>query len=265
MATLSARQIAGYAKAAGFSGTNLTIAVAVSLAESGGRTAATNHNTNGSTDYGLWQINTVHGSLLASGQWSNPADNARMAYAVWKEQGWHGWTTFNTGAYMAHMGAAMVASGNPADVAGITSGSTPATWKSIGAPFDPKTLTPKNLTPAKIARIRTWCKNAATKQPRMAVEVANMPDPKTDPAGFIRVYGMVVDFVVLHGNPVVLPNPVHTIQDLINAFDFLTNGHNWVRMAEFVAGGLLVLIAAYKISGTEMPSGISHVAKAVKA
>jgi hypothetical protein len=37
------------------------IAAAVAMAESGGRSDAVNSNTNGSTDRGLWQINSVHG------------------------------------------------------------------------------------------------------------------------------------------------------------------------------------------------------------
>lgn len=113
MTALSAQQIAGAASAAGFSGSNLTIAVAVALAESGGNPNAINNNTNGSTDYGLWQINTVHGSLLNQGNKFDPTDNAKMAYVVWKGSGWSAWTTYNTGAYRAFMGKAALASGSP--------------------------------------------------------------------------------------------------------------------------------------------------------
>ena len=59
MARLNEFQIAGYALAAGFPPNEIATATAVALAESGGDTNATNHNTNGSYDYGIWQINTV--------------------------------------------------------------------------------------------------------------------------------------------------------------------------------------------------------------
>src|ERR1044072_4069643 len=39
---------------------NLTLAVAIALAESGCNPAALGHNTNGTTDRGLWQINSIH-------------------------------------------------------------------------------------------------------------------------------------------------------------------------------------------------------------
>jgi hypothetical protein len=111
--TLTAAQIAGVAQQAGFSGNNVTIAVAVALAESGGNPAATHYNSNGSTDYGLWQINSVHASLLSGGTWSDPLSNAKMAYSVWQGSGWQAWTTYKTGAYLANMGKAALASGNP--------------------------------------------------------------------------------------------------------------------------------------------------------
>lgn len=50
------------ARGVGLSGSALTTAVAISLAEDPtGDPAATHHNTDGSTDYGYWQINSVHG------------------------------------------------------------------------------------------------------------------------------------------------------------------------------------------------------------
>lgn len=116
MPVLSAPQIAGYASAAGFTGRSLTLAVAVALAESGGRTDATHRNSNGSTDYGLWQINSVHGDLIRSGSWSNPADNARMAHSVYAAAGgsFRPWATYTSGRYLAFVGRASAASGNPA-------------------------------------------------------------------------------------------------------------------------------------------------------
>lgn len=134
MSTLSPNEIAGAARAAGFRGRALVIAVAVALAESSGDPTATNHNTNGTTDYGLWQINSVHAGILRQGSWSDPTDNARMAYAVSNGgRNWVPWTTFNDGAYLAHMPAATVAAGNPLPPGSVpqpTSGVTPVDFGS---------------------------------------------------------------------------------------------------------------------------------------
>ena len=89
------------AAAAGFTGTDLPIAVAVAQAESGGNPLATHVNSDGSTDLGLWQINNrAHPDLIASGDWRDPASNARMAYSVWQAAGgsFSPWVTFTTGA-----------------------------------------------------------------------------------------------------------------------------------------------------------------------
>ena len=103
---LTPQQIAGYAKAAGFPDSEIPTAVAVALAESGGNPGAVNRaNTNGSVDYGLFQINTVHGSLLTQGDKFNPADNARMAFTVYSRAGnkWTPWSVYKSGRYRAFL------------------------------------------------------------------------------------------------------------------------------------------------------------------
>lgn len=86
--------VARAAHQAGFPDNQLVTAVAIAYAESGFNADATNHNTNGSTDYGLWQINSVHNfPELANGQWRDPNTNARLAYQVWKGSGWNAWST----------------------------------------------------------------------------------------------------------------------------------------------------------------------------
>ena len=129
---LNAQQIAGYAKAAGFPPEEIATATAVALAESGGETTATNDkNTNGSVDYGLWQINTVHGSLLNQGDKFNPLDNAKMALTVWQRAGskWTPWTVYKTGAYRTHLGAATLGAASPTDPAEL-----------VGTPMDTSTV-----------------------------------------------------------------------------------------------------------------------------
>jgi TP901 family phage tail tape measure protein len=72
------------------------LAAAVAMAESGGKTDAVNRNTDGSTDRGLWQINSIHGALSTF----SPSGNARAAVKISsKGTNWHPWVTYNTGAY----------------------------------------------------------------------------------------------------------------------------------------------------------------------
>ena len=112
MAVIPVSQIASYAYAAGFRGNSLTTAIAICLAESGGNTSAVNHNTNGTTDYGLWQINSVHSQYNGTLLLSNPAYNAQAAWELSSHGiNWQPWTTFNTGAYKKFLSQAQAATG----------------------------------------------------------------------------------------------------------------------------------------------------------
>lgn len=103
---LSILQLWQLAKAAGFSGSDLIIAVAVALAESGGNTSAIGDRdipVPGAASLGLWQINTYYhpefgpdfNTLL------DPATNAAAAFSVYRAAGnsFTPWTTFKNGAY----------------------------------------------------------------------------------------------------------------------------------------------------------------------
>jgi hypothetical protein len=110
------------------------MAVAVAGAESGWRSTATHRNRDGSTDFGLWQINSVHADVFASGDWRDPYANARMAHAVWTRAGrsWAPWTTYTSGAYQAYIGTAGSA-GRAASVAGDAATCRPSTTMSTGS------------------------------------------------------------------------------------------------------------------------------------
>lgn len=112
MAVVSDQTIAAAALAGGFPRDKVATAVAVALAESGGNATATNRNANGSTDYGLWQINSVHSADLASGDWRDPTANARMAFAVYSRQGWAAWYAWRNGRHLAFMGRGQLAAIN---------------------------------------------------------------------------------------------------------------------------------------------------------
>jgi hypothetical protein len=129
------------AEGAGWRLDDLTTAVAVALAESGGDATATHHNTDGSTDYGLWQVNDVHSGHKAPEGWADPATNGRLAHAVFVKQGWHAWSAHNSGRYLLYMGRARVATARYAgglgtgvagpDVAGAVGGTVAAAGDAV--------------------------------------------------------------------------------------------------------------------------------------
>lgn len=139
MAVIPVSQIASYAYTAGFRSNSLTTAIAICLAESGGNTTATNHNTNGTTDYGLWQINSVHSQYNPTLLLSNPAYNAQAAWELSSHGiNWQPWTTFNTGAYKQFLSqaTAIVAGGTtpgPPVPTGLQGPWVPAYMKNLGS------------------------------------------------------------------------------------------------------------------------------------
>lgn len=101
---------AGHAAiSAGFTGNDVAVAIAVAGAESSYQPTATNLNSNGTTDYGEWQINSIHPDVLATGDWRRVGDNARMARSIFNDSvrsglsGWTPWATFNSGRYLTWM------------------------------------------------------------------------------------------------------------------------------------------------------------------
>lgn len=104
------KEIAAAVIGAGFTGSDAITAVAVALAESGGNPTATNKNSNGSTDFGLFQINSVHRGILSSGNWQNPRDNARMAKQVFDQsKGWTPWVAWKQGKHTLYLTRAKAA------------------------------------------------------------------------------------------------------------------------------------------------------------
>lgn len=101
---------------------------AIALAESSGRVDATNKNSNGTTDYGLWQINSSHTQFDSQRLLSDPLYNAQAAVSVFKSQGLTAWTTYTSGAYRQFLAGAASAQiqgyggtrpgGQPADQSG---------------------------------------------------------------------------------------------------------------------------------------------------
>lgn len=110
-ATKSGRELtAAKAAALYFPSDQIAMATAVAGAESTWNPTAVNKAANG--NYGLWQINSVHKKLLSAREWSDPADNAWMAYQVWDaadgdigdgQGSWKPWSVFNSGSYKAYL------------------------------------------------------------------------------------------------------------------------------------------------------------------
>ena len=94
--TLSCHGLEVLWESAGGSSAEAFTAAEIAMAESSGRQYASLDNTNGTTDRGYWQINSVHGSLSTY----DARANARAAVLISNNgRDWTPWVTWNTGAY----------------------------------------------------------------------------------------------------------------------------------------------------------------------
>jgi len=118
-------------------------AAAVAMAESGGVATASNTNTDGSVDRGLWQINSVHGGLSTF----DVAANTKAAIKISNNgSNWNPWVTFKTGAFKKFLSPTTAAGSVPADttasiglpsiggisISGVTSGIINTVLKMLG-------------------------------------------------------------------------------------------------------------------------------------
>lgn len=131
--------------AAGFKGTALDTAVAVSRAED--RTSDPRaHNDNpvaGDDSYGLFQVNMIGSlgpdrraryGLSSNADLFDPATNARVAYAMSNGgTNWSAWSTFKNGAYKAFLGTDAPVTGGDSSSTSSTS-ATPAGLPGIPDP-----------------------------------------------------------------------------------------------------------------------------------
>lgn len=133
MADYTLAQLATAAKNAGFSGTGLVTAIAVSLAEDGSMSlTAENHNTNGSTDRGPWQINNFAHPNVSDSCAFNLDCAAQAAYSISSGgTNWTPWTTFTGGAYKQYLGTAQSAAGSSSATGSSTTASTSSSAISL--------------------------------------------------------------------------------------------------------------------------------------
>jgi len=89
---------------AGFSGDDANTAAAIALAESSGNPNAVGDlNITPGGSIGLWQINLKAHPEYTAEELKDPQTNANAAFAVYNEQGWGAWSTYNSGAYEAYL------------------------------------------------------------------------------------------------------------------------------------------------------------------
>lgn len=110
---LKPEQIALCASKAGFTGTNLVIAVAIALAESNGNALAIGDaQLDPYRSYGLWQINShAHPNLIGlpanPSKWYDPFVNAKFAWKVSNGgSNWKPWSVYIHGTYNSRLTAA---------------------------------------------------------------------------------------------------------------------------------------------------------------
>lgn len=114
---LLGRDVARLAYTSGWRDKNLILAVAIAHQESQFYDRAYNdRNPDGSTDYGLFQINSVHlgqvvaGREVTSDSLFDPAFNAQVAHdLVYKGRSYtfNAWVAYTSGAYEQYLGGAI--------------------------------------------------------------------------------------------------------------------------------------------------------------
>lgn len=208
MAQVSPECVAGYAAAAGFSGNDLIVAVAVARQESSFRTDAAN-----SCCVGLWQINLkAHGVTAAD--MKLPMRNAQMAYKIFKQAG--GWCT---------SGSVAKDSCNPWQAYGQRDWSTALkTGQNAVASIIAKGVLSDITSGKSSTDIETTLKAKGLTCTGLAV------------LGESGAGGTGID----------VPNPLAAADAFINAFNrmgaWMTNPDNLLRIVKVVLGGFVVLV-----------------------
>lgn len=127
MADYTIAQLVQAASGAGFSGSALITAVAVSLAEDTSRTlTAENINSDGSIDRGPWQINNVAHPNVTNSCAFDLTCAAQAAYTISSGgTDWSPWTTYTGGEYKQYLSQAQQAasSSSAASASSSSSGS----------------------------------------------------------------------------------------------------------------------------------------------
>lgn len=100
----SSDQVRQYAANAGFSEPDLSVAVAIAMAESSDNAQALG-DPNLGISVGLWQINLKAHPEYTQVELYDPQTNANAAFAIYSAAGnsFSPWSTFNSGAYQQYL------------------------------------------------------------------------------------------------------------------------------------------------------------------
>jgi len=232
MATLTPQQIAGYASAAGFSGTGLQWAVAVALAESGGRTDAVGQNTDKhkSVDRGLWQINSYWHPEVTAAATFDPRQAAAAAFRISKGgTDWSPWVTAKNGAALAQLGRASLAAAAPTSAGG--------TAQNVGL---------EQLIPGAVGGLS----GLFATLPGTADALGDSPL-----AGSGGVVGGVTDSIVSIGKAMSV-----FASGYLAYLEWITQPHNWVRITYVVLGGAGAVAGLVMLSQTGVEGPVGAVA-----
>lgn len=124
---LSIAEAASYAKQAGFTGRNLVIMVAISIAESGLNTEAVNRSDPNGGSYGICQVNGIHFGkkfgpnnqyTVSVNTMFNPALAYLFSYQLSGGSNFRPWSTFTRGNYLQYVAQVQQVVGNDGQNAG---------------------------------------------------------------------------------------------------------------------------------------------------
>lgn len=224
MTTLTPAQVAHAAAKGGFTGDGLVKAVAVALAESGGVTTAVGVNSDKwrSRDRGLWQINDHWHPDVSDAQAFSSIGCAQAAYRISKGgRDWSPWSTWKNGAAAAQMGRARLAVAQAGGSSSVTSS--------------------PNALPPGVTGTTTPTSSSTPTSSAQPVGLT-IPDWAAGLAG-----GVAADVAVG-----VDKNPLNALGGLLglamHAAEWMSDSHNWARVAMVGGGTVGILIGVSMIA-----------------
>lgn len=232
---MTPEQIANVASGAGFRGDGLVKAIAVALAESGGNERATNTNTDTyrSVDRGLWQINSHWHPEVSAAQAFNPATAARHALRISKGgTDWSQWSTWPVAAGV-QLGRARLAAAPYLNVKSYTYTPGGVTVTDAGAPGSPRPGA--SPTTAQPAGWKDW----------LADKYVGPDGLNLAPGG-----GAEIPWGTVTGATDMLGAARQAIALAGKAAAWISDAHNWTRIAFVVGGGAAILVGAQQLAAS---------------
>lgn len=247
MAVLTPMQVAAAGYLGGFRGNDLAVAVAVARGESSFNTKSAN-----SCCTGLWQIHrTAHADKIKRrggvGKLLDPVVNAQLAHEIWSAAG--GWCTSGSPPNC-----------NPWQAYGVSNAT--GSWT---AKLDQGKRAVENLD-KKVHSLQLRSRLSVTGQLRfLSYEEACRQILKE--AGIETSEGGGTDPLDAAGGAVGDALQFFTFPRIEGLAKALASGHTWLRVAEVLLGGLLVVVALVQLTGASKVAGVlpaGRIAKALK-